>query len=100
MSFASSQTRMTDSSSFRLGGTVNDLIAQTMNYTGAVAASAIGEDDTRQLTLETLDQRMTSEYGVNVDEEMARLMELQNAYAANSRVISIVQDLLNRLMEI
>ena len=32
--------------------------------------------------------------------EMARLMELQNAYAANARVISVVQDLLNRLMEL
>ena len=44
--------------------------------------------------------RLESEDGVNVDEEMARLMELQNAYAANSRVISVVQELLQRLMDI
>ena len=43
---------------------------------------------------------MQSEYGVDVDEEMARLMELQNAYAANARVVSIVQDLLDTLMAI
>jgi flagellar hook-associated protein 1 FlgK len=71
-----------------------------MNHAGNVAAAATSDDDTRKLTMETLTQRLESEYGVNVDEEMARLMELQTAYAANSRVISVVQDLLNRLMEI
>ncbi len=100
MRFASGQSNATDLGTFRLGGTVGDLIAQTMNYTGSIAAAAIGDDSTQRLTMETLEQRLTSEYGVNVDEEMARLMELQNAYAANSRVISVVQELLQRLMDI
>jgi len=100
MRFASTQTKLTDATAFRLGGTVSDLIAQTMNYTGGLAAAAIGSDQTHQLTMDTLEQRLSGEYGVNVDEEMARLMELQNAYAANSRVISVVQDLLQRLMDI
>lgn len=100
MSFASAQTGSSDLSAFRLGGTISDLIAQTMDYTGNVAAAAISDDDTQQLTMETITQRLESEYGVNVDEEMARLMELQNAYAANSRVIGVVQELLQRLMEL
>ncbi len=100
MTFASAQSGSSDPGSFRLGGAVSDLIAQTMNYTGSVAASAISDADTQELTIETISQRLDSEYGVNVDEEMARLMELQNAYAANSRVISVVQDLLQRLMDI
>ena len=100
MSFASAQKGTSDLGSFRLGGTVSDLIAQTMDYTGNVAAAAISDDDTQQLTMETINQRLESEYGVNVDEEMARLMELQNAYAANSRVIGVVQELLQRLMDI
>lgn len=100
MSFASAQVGSSDLSAFRLGGTVSDLIAQSMDYTGNVAASAISDDDTQQLTMETISQRLESEYGVNVDEEMARLMELQNAYAANSRVIGVVQELLQRLMDL
>ena len=71
-----------------------------MNIQGDVVASAITAEQTQALTLEALDQRMAEEYGVDVDEEMARLMELQNAYAANARVISIVQELLDTLMEI
>jgi flagellar hook-associated protein 1 FlgK len=100
MSFASAQDASTDLASFRMNGTVSDLIAQTMDFTGNVAASAISDEETQQLTMETITQRLDSEYGVNIDEEMARLMELQNAYAANSRVIGIVQDLLQRLMDI
>jgi flagellar hook-associated protein 1 FlgK len=99
-SFASSQTGPASADSFRLSGTVNDLIAQTMNYTGSVSQLATSDAGTQQVAMESLDERMQSEYGVNVDEEMARLIELQNAYAANSRVISTVQELLNRLMEL
>jgi len=100
LTFATSQTNGSDPGALRLGGTVTDLISQTMNHVGEVAAAATNDDDTQQLTMDTLNQRLDSEYGVNIDEEMARLMELQNAYAANSRVISIVQDLLDRLMQI
>ncbi|MEQ1771437.1 MAG: flagellar hook-associated protein FlgK [Devosia sp.] len=87
-------------SGVRLGGSVDDLIAQMMDSTGSVASTALNDSTDSGLTLETLTTRLDSEYGVNVDEEMARLMELQNAYAANARVISVVQELLNRLMEL
>jgi flagellar hook-associated protein 1 FlgK len=100
MTFASGQTGTSGADGFRLGGTIADMIAQAMDYTGSVAASATSQDDTQQLTMDSLTQRLDGEYGVNVDEEMARLMELQNAYAANARVISIVQDLMDRLLQI
>lgn len=85
-------------SSFRLAGTVSDFISQTINFQGNSAAAALAENDTQMLSLEALSQRLDSEYAVNVDEEMARLMELQNAYAANARVLSVVQELLDALM--
>jgi flagellar hook-associated protein 1 FlgK len=100
MSFGTAMTNLSDPGSFRLGGSVSDLISQTMNYVGNAAARAISADDTQQLTMDALTQRMDTEYGVNVDEEMARLMELQNSYAANSRIISVVQDLMNKLMQL
>ena len=84
----------------RLGGTVSELVSQTMDHTGGVAADATSDADTQKMTLETLSQRMDGEYGVNVDNEMAQLVQLQNAYAANSRVISMVQDLMNKLLEL
>jgi flagellar hook-associated protein 1 FlgK len=84
----------------QLNGTVTDLVAQTMNLQGDIAASALTAEQSQATVLETLDQRMAEEYGVDVDAEMARLMELQAAYAANARVITIVQELLDTLLAI
>jgi flagellar hook-associated protein 1 FlgK len=36
---------------------------------------------------------------VNVDQEMANLLQLQNAYAANARVMSTIRDMLAQLLQ-
>lgn len=100
MGFATPQTTGSDTGSFRLSGSVSDLISQTMNYVGNVAADAKSTDDTQQTAMDALNQRLDSAYGVNVDEEMARLLELQNAYSANARIISAVQDLMDKLLQL
>jgi flagellar hook-associated protein 1 len=100
MKFATPQTTVSDTGSFRLSGSVTDLISQTMNYVGNVAADAQTNDDTQQTAMDALNQRLDSAYGVNVDEEMARLLELQNAYSANARIISAVQDLMEKLLQL
>lgn len=85
---------------FRLSGTASDMIAQTLNYQGNAASSAQSLKENRDLTMEALTSRLQQEYGVDVDDEMARLMELQNAFAANARIVSAVQDLINALLDI
>lgn len=84
----------------QMSGTVTDLVSQTMNMQGETVAVALSAQDQEVMTLEAVDQRMAEEYGVDVDEEMARLMELQASYAANARVITIVQELLDTLLAI
>ncbi|MDP1730619.1 MAG: flagellar hook-associated protein FlgK [Devosia sp.] len=100
MQFAMGQRATDQQAAFRMSGSVSDLISQTINYQGNSAATAIGASESQALTMEILTQRMDTEYGVDVDEEMARLMELQNAFAANARVISIIQELLDQLLRI
>ena len=100
MTFATPDSSLAGANPGRLGGTVSELVSQTMDHTGGVAADATSDADTQKITMETLSQRMDGEYGVNVDNEMAQLVQLQNAYAANSRVISMVQDLMNKLLEL
>lgn len=98
--FASSTTSSAESGSFSLGGTVSNMISQTMNFQGNQVISAKGDANTAALSFEAVSLRMDAEYGVNVDEEMARLIELQNSYAANARIVSIVQELIDSLMRI
>ena len=42
---------------------------------------------------------MNSTSGVNIDEEMAHLLALQNAYSANARVMSTVKDMYTALLQ-
>jgi flagellar hook-associated protein 1 FlgK len=38
--------------------------------------------------------------GVNSDEELSNLIEIQNIYSANARIVSVVKDLFDTLMRI
>lgn len=97
MRFVSGGNPAADNGRFQLSGNLSELISQVVGFQGASVNAAISKNDDRQLTLDTITDQMKSDYGVNVDEEMARLMELQNAYAANARVVSVVKELLDAL---
>jgi flagellar hook-associated protein 1 FlgK len=98
MRFAGGSGSVRNGAASRLAGTVSDFISQTINYQGNAASTAIADDQTQKMTLDALGERLEDDYGVDVDEEMARLMELQNAFAANARVMSIAQELIQSLM--
>ncbi|HEY4199842.1 MAG TPA: flagellar hook-associated protein FlgK [Devosiaceae bacterium] len=99
MHFVSTDRTTARQGNFSISGNVGDLISQTINYQGNTVADAMANDDTQSQSMDALSQRMDGEYGVNVDDEMSRLMQLQNAYAANAHVVSVVQELLQNLME-
>ena len=88
-----------DSKNFQLNGTLGEVIGQVLNFQGTSINTALTQASDRQLTLDTVIDQMSTEYGVNTDEEMARLMELQNAYAANARIMSAVKELLDSLFQ-
>jgi flagellar hook-associated protein 1 len=98
MTFVSDKSTSLKDGGVRLSGRVGELIGQTINHTGNVVARGQSLQESQQYTLDALTTRMDAAYGVNVDEEMARLMELQNAYAASARVVSTVQELIDSLL--
>ncbi len=57
-------------------------------------------EDTSSLLVNLLDQRMQSQSGINLDEELANMMTAQRAYEACSRVFSTANKLLDTLMNI
>jgi flagellar hook-associated protein 1 len=97
MKFVSGGNPRANAGKFQLTGNLNEVISQVVSFQGTSINAALSKRDDRELTLETINDQMESEYGVNVDEEMARLVELQNAYAANARVVSVVKELLDAL---
>jgi flagellar hook-associated protein 1 FlgK len=84
---------------FRMNGSLTDMVNQMVEYQGSTISTALAADATNKQTLEAISSRMEENYGVDINEEVARLMELQNAYAANARVASVVQELLDTLMQ-
>ena len=53
----------------------------------------------QDVVLNTLQEKMSSTSGVNIDEEMAHLLSLQNSYSANARVMSTVNEMYKTLMQ-
>jgi len=70
-----------------------------MDFQGSSAASAAADSSGHADAMTALDSKMTGAYGVNVNDEMAHLVQLQNAYSANAHVVSVVQEMLNSLMQ-
>jgi flagellar hook-associated protein 1 FlgK len=46
-----------------------------------------------------LQQKFDSTSGVSIDTEMANLIALQNSYAANAHVMSVVQSMMTSLLQ-
>jgi flagellar hook-associated protein FlgK len=67
---------------------------------GAASSNAKVVSDNAKLKADTLqmtEQRYQSETGVNLDEELANLQVLQNAYAASARLMTVIQTLFDTL---
>nr|WP_253284820.1 MULTISPECIES: flagellar basal body rod C-terminal domain-containing protein [unclassified Ruegeria] len=59
--------------------------------------------DQRQTFANTAQQQMAqieAEQGVDTDQELQRLMQVEQTYAANARVISVVDELLETLLRL
>jgi flagellar hook-associated protein 1 FlgK len=81
-------------------GTLLSFTQQFTSMQGNAAASAQQLSDGQDVVLNTLQKKMDSTSGVDIDEEMASLLSLQNAYAANARVMSTINSMFQSLMQI
>jgi flagellar hook-associated protein 1 FlgK len=80
--------------------TVDDYARQVITFQTGKVAAAEAERSAQSAVTQTIEQRLNDESGVDIDEELSRLIVLQTAYSANARVISVVQELLNLLVRV
>jgi flagellar hook-associated protein 1 FlgK len=81
-------------------GTLLNYTQQFLGIQANAASSAQALSDGQDVVLATLQKKMDSISGVDIDEEMANLLALQNAYAANARVMSTVNSMFQALMQV
>jgi flagellar hook-associated protein 1 len=80
--------------------TVTQFARRVVEDQGANATQAINIDEGQKLVLRSVEARFSETSGVSIDQEMSDLVQIQNAYAANARVVGAVKELLDTLLRI
>jgi flagellar hook-associated protein 1 FlgK len=80
--------------------TLSGFMQQFLSQQSNAATSATQLQQGQDVVVNALQQRLKSTSGVNIDTEMANLISLQNSYAANARVMSVVQTMITSLMQV
>jgi flagellar hook-associated protein 1 FlgK len=81
-------------------GSLTSYMRQVIGFQGAAAENAVNLAEGQQVVVNALQERFAEGAAVNIDVEMAHLLNLQTAYGANARVMSTVKDMLESLMNI
>jgi|SRR6185369_9266890 len=79
-------------------GSITTYLRQVISHQGEAADAANNLKQGQDVVLNSLQQRFNQSASVNVDQEMANLLTLQNSYAANARVLSAVKDMYDTLL--
>ena len=83
-----------------LFATVEDYARELVSHQTGLAAISEAEHSAQSALTENLAERVQDTSGVDIDEELSRLLVLQSAYAANARVVTVVQEMLQLLVRI
>lgn len=78
--------------------TLDGFANAVVSHWGAAAEDAASAVDAQSLVQNNLEARFNDTASVNIDQEMARLIQLQSAYAANARVLQVAQEMLDALL--
>ncbi|HML06570.1 MAG TPA: flagellar hook-associated protein FlgK [Xanthobacteraceae bacterium] len=81
-------------------GTLTDYMSQVVSQQSQAANAASSLQQGQDTVVSALQQRFNDEAGVNIDTEMSNLIALQNAYGANARVMTTVQQLMATLLQV
>jgi flagellar hook-associated protein 1 FlgK len=83
-----------------LSGTIPSYLQQFLSLQSNAASSATQLQQGQDVVVSTLQQKFNSTASVSIDTEMSNLIALQNSYAANAHVMSVVQSMMNTLMQV
>ncbi|WP_084462710.1 flagellar hook-associated protein FlgK [Oceanibaculum pacificum] len=82
------------------GVTLQSYAAGIVSFQGVQRANTQAQLSFEQGLNLSLDQRLKNESGVNIDEEISTLIQLQTAYAASARVVSTITQAFDELLSI
>ena len=80
-------------------GTVTSYLQQFTSQQSNAATLAKQLQQGQSVVVSTLQQKFNSTSAVNIDTEMANLIAVQNTYAANAHIMTVVQSMMNSLLQ-
>jgi flagellar hook-associated protein 1 FlgK len=80
-------------------GTISSYMQQMLSQQGEDASNATSLNQGQQVVVNSLQQKFTAASGVNIDTEMANLLQLQTAYSANARVLTTIKEMITALLQ-
>src|SRR5579872_4884390 len=81
-------------------GTIGNYLQQFLSLQANAATTATQLQKGQDVVVSTLQQKFDSTSKVNIDSEMSNLIALQNSYAANAHVMSVIQSVMTTLEQI
>lgn len=81
-------------------GTLSAFMQQFLSQQSNASTSATQLQQGQDVVVNSLQQKFKSVAGVTIDSEMANLISLQNNYAANAHVMSVVQSMMTSLLQV
>jgi flagellar hook-associated protein 1 FlgK len=78
--------------------TITDQYAREVSTIGVLASTAKGQANNQQVLVNQLQNQRQQSAGVSLDEEATHLIQYQRAYQAAARVISVVDSMLDTLI--
>jgi flagellar hook-associated protein 1 FlgK len=81
-------------------GTMPGFLQQFLSQQSNASATATQLQQGQSVVVSTLQQKFDATSAVSIDTEMANLIALQNSYAANAHIMSVVQSMMTNLLQI
>ena len=80
-------------------GNISNYLQQFLGVQANASTQATALQQGQSVVVSTLQAKFNSTSSVNLDSEMSNLIQLQNAYAANAHVMSVVQSMMKTLLQ-
>jgi flagellar hook-associated protein 1 FlgK len=93
-----SYTRGSDATSSLTTTTLDGYYSRMMGSMGIIAAGIQSSSDFADIMVNNLTEQRNAVSAVSLDEEMIKLMEYQHAFAAASKLLTVVDEMLNTLI--
>ncbi len=82
-----------------LKSTLGNYLQQFVSQQGNASTLATQLQQGQSVVVSTLQQKFNSTAAVNIDTEMSSLIQVQNSYAANAHIMSVVQSMMQSLLQ-